>query len=152
MFNKIYVSIDNSDISNKVLQEALILAKSTMAKIRIVHVVHLEQITFGVEMVGAAELKKSILEVAQKLLVDVKEELKARDMEAEVELIENYGASVSDIIIEDAKEWGADLFVLGSHHLGSFTHFLAGGVIEDIAQGSNIPILLITKHKYKQKA
>ena len=148
MFNKIYVPIDNSDISDKVLSEALDLAKSNNAKVRVVHVVNLEQITFGIEMVGVAELKDTLLEIANKLINHVKEVVQNKAVDAEVVLLENYGSDLASMIVDDAKTWGAELFILGSHHLGSFSHFITGGVAEDIAHDSEIPILLITKHKH----
>ena len=148
MFNKIYVPIDNSDISDKVLSEALDLAKSYNAKVRVVHVVNLEQITFGIEMVGVAELKDTLLEIANKLINHVKEVVQNKAVDAEVVLLENYGSDLASMIVDDAKTWGAELFILGSHHLGSFSHFITGGVAEDIAHDSEIPILLITKHKH----
>lgn len=149
MFKKIYAPIDNSDISDKLLSEAVDLARVNNAHLRIAHVANLEQITFGVEMVGVAELKETLLEIANKLINHVKDILKNKDVKAEVILLENYGSDLASVIIEDAKSWGADLFVLGSHHLGSFSHFITGGIAEDIAHDTDIPILLITKHKKK---
>ena len=107
------------------------------------------QITFGIEMVGVAELKDTLLGIANKLVNHVQELLKSSGIEnsAEVVLLENYGSDLATLIVEDANKWGADLFVLGSHHLGSFSHYITGGVVEDIAHDSEIPILLITKHK-----
>jgi nucleotide-binding universal stress UspA family protein len=147
MFKKIYTPIDNSDISDKVLNEALDLAKATNAKLRISHVVNLEQITFGIEMVGVAELKDTLLSIANKFLEHIKASVAEKGIDAEITLLENYGSDLATLIIDDAKGWGADLFILGSHHLGSFSHFITGGVAEDIAHDSDIPILLITKHK-----
>ena len=147
MFTRVYVPIDNSDISDKVLNEALDLAKERNAKVRVAHVVNLEQITFGIEMVGVAELKDTLLEIANKLINHVKEVIKNKGVDAEVVLLENYGSDLASLIVEDAKAWNTEIFVLGSHHLGSFSHFITGGVAEDIAHDSDIPILLITKHK-----
>jgi nucleotide-binding universal stress UspA family protein len=149
MYNKIYVPIDNSDISDKVLDEALSFAKSINAKLRVAHVVNLEQITFGIEMVGVAELKGTLLEIANKFLNHVKDVIKNKDMidNVEIVLLENYNSDLSSLIIEDSQNWQTDLFVLGSHHLGSFSHFITGGVAEDIAHECDTPILLITKHK-----
>ena len=147
MFQRIYVPIDNSDISDKVLNEALNLAIDKNIKLRIVHAVNLEQITFGIEMVGVAELKDTLLDIAHKLISHVKDVITKKNVNAEVVLLENYGVNLSDLIIDDAKKWNADLFVLGSHHLGSFSHFITGGVVEEIAHDVDIPILLITKHK-----
>ena len=147
MFKRIYTPIDNSDLSDRVLNEALDLAKANNAVVRIAHVVNLEQITFGIEMVGVAELKDTLLGIANKLMEHVKATVKAKGIEAEVVLLENYGADLATLLVDDAKAWDADLFILGSHHLGSFSHFITGGVAEDIAHDSDIPILLITKHK-----
>lgn len=147
MFNRIYTPIDNSDLSDKVLVEAIQIAKETKAKLRVAHVVNLEQITFGVEMVGVAELKDTLMEIANKLIKHINDTLSKQDFEAEVVLLENYGQDLASILIEDAHNWKADLFILGSHHLGSFSHFITGGVAEDIAHDSDVPILLITKHK-----
>ena len=148
MFKKVYVPIDNSDLSDKVLHEALDLAKINDAMVKIVHVVNLEQITFGIEMVGVAELKNTLLDIANKLLLHVQDIIKDKGINAQAVLLENYGSSLASILIKDANEWGADLFVLGSQHLGSFSHFITGGIVEDIAKNTEIPILLVTKHKH----
>lgn len=150
MFKKIYIPIDNSDISEKLLIDALTFAKSVNAEVRIAHVVNFEQITFGIEMIGVAELKDTLTEIANKFVTHTKDNMKAKGFDIDVSLLDNYGGDLATLVIEDATKWGADLFVLGSHHLGSFTHFITGGVVEDIAHDCEIPILLITKHKHKE--
>jgi nucleotide-binding universal stress UspA family protein len=150
MFQKIYVPVDNSDLSDRVLAEALDLAIATKAQLQIVHVVNLEQITFGIEMVGVAELKDALLNIGKSLMEQVNQKVaKSGATNVSVKMIENYGNDISSLIIKDAKEFGADLFVLGTHHLGSFSHFITGGLVEDLTHDTEIPILLITKHKKK---
>ena len=149
MFKKIYVPIDNTDISDKVLTEVIDLVKATKAELRISHVVSLEQITFGIEMVGVVELKDALLNIGNSLINQVKQRLEQEGVVAEVKLIENYGSDITSLILDDAKQFEADLFILGSHHLGSFSHFITGGIAEELAHDSEIPILLITKHKQK---
>jgi len=147
MFKKVYVPLDNSDISEKLLIEALAFAKSINAEVRIAHAINFEQITFGIEMIGVAELKETLVEIANKFIAHTKDEMKKNGFDIDVVVLENYGGDLASLVIEDAKQWGADLFVLGSHHLGSFAHFVTGGVVEDIAHECEIPILLVTKHK-----
>ena len=147
MFKKIYVPLDNTDISDKVLVEAIDLAKATGGELRIGHVVNLEQVTFGIEMVGVAELKDALINIGKTLIDQVKARLDKEGVKAEVKLIENYGSDIASLIVEDAQDFGADLFILGSHHLGSFSDFITGGIAEDLAHDTDIPILLITKHK-----
>lgn len=147
MFRKIYVPVDNTDISDRVLSEALDLAKATGAQLRVCHIVNLEQVTFGVEMIGVIELKDALINIGNAVIKQVKDKAAAAGVEIEAKLIENYGSDIASIIVEDATEFGADLFILGSHHLGSFAHFITGGIAEDLAHDTDIPILLITKHK-----
>ncbi len=147
MFKKVYVPIDNSDISNLILDDALQFAKSNNTALRVVHVVNLEQITFGIEMVGVIELKNTLIDIANKFLDHIKSKIAASGVNAEVALLENYGTDLASMLVDDASTWGADLFILGNHHLGSFSHFITGGVVESIAHHTIIPILLITKHK-----
>jgi nucleotide-binding universal stress UspA family protein len=147
MFNKIYVPIDNSDVADKVLNEALNLVKGFNGELRFVHVVNFEQVSFGIQMLGAGDLKKTLIEIANQVIDHIKDTLNQKQVKASVVLLENYSSDMSKIIIDDATSWGADLFILGTHHLGSFSHFLSGGVAEDIAKKSDIPILLITKHR-----
>ncbi len=71
MFQKIYIPVDNSDVSDKVLDEALKLAKSNGAKVRVTHIVNLEQITFGIEMVGLAELKDALMNIGKTFIEQV---------------------------------------------------------------------------------
>ncbi len=150
MFQKIYVPVDNSDLSDRVLNEALDLAKATKAELRVVHVVNLEQITFGIEMIGVAELKDALLNIGKSLIEQVNQKVKAAAVEnVTVQMIENYGDDIGSLIVKDAKAFDADLFVLGTHHLGSFAHFITGGLVEDLTHDTEIPILLITKHKQK---
>jgi nucleotide-binding universal stress UspA family protein len=46
-------------------------------------------------------------------------------------------------ILNYAKEWEADLIVIGRHGLESFSHLLFGGVVDYIATHSQIPVLLV---------
>lgn len=147
MFKKIYVPIDNSDISDKVVDEAIDLVKSTGAELRIRHVVNLEQITFGIEMVGVAELKDALLNIGKTLVTNVEGRLAATEIKADAKVIENYGSDVATLICKDAEEYGADLIILGSHHLGSFLHLITGGIVEYLVRNSDVPILIIGKHK-----
>ena len=68
--------------------------------------VNLEQITFGIEMVGVAELKDALLNIGKTLIDQVKERIAKEGVSAEVKLIENYGSDIGSLIAEDAKEFG----------------------------------------------
>ncbi|MDA8255577.1 MAG: universal stress protein, partial [Betaproteobacteria bacterium] len=50
---------------------------------------------------------------------------------------------VADAIVADAREWGADLIVIGSHGRSGVRHLLLGSVAEGVARASTIPVLIV---------
>ena len=143
MFKKVYVPIDNSEISNKILQEAIDLVKATRAELRISHVIDLRYITFGFEKVGVAELKDALISIGKTLIDQAKAFTDREGIIAEVKLIENHGSDTISLIADDAKEFAADLFILGSHHLNFSSPFVSGGIVDNLVYKTQIPILLI---------
>jgi nucleotide-binding universal stress UspA family protein len=47
-------------------------------------------------------------------------------------------------IIAAAKEWKADLIVLGSHNRGRFARLLLGSTAESVLRGAPCPVLVVT--------
>jgi len=47
-------------------------------------------------------------------------------------------------IIDAAKEWKADLVVLGSHNRGRFTRLILGSTAEAVLRGAPCPVLVMT--------
>jgi len=45
--------------------------------------------------------------------------------------------------VEEAKEWPADLLVIGTHGRRGFSHFLLGSVAENIIRIATTPVLLV---------
>jgi nucleotide-binding universal stress UspA family protein len=150
MFKKIYVPLDNSDVSDKLLKEVIKLAKDNTCHIRFAHVLNTPLLTYGTEMFGAADLENTILKIGQQLKEHVNKVIAQANLTANTEFVllnkENKTLELSHILVADATKWNADLFVLGSHHLGSITHVLSGGVVEKITKLSKIPLLIVTNH------
>ena len=149
MYKKIYIPIDNSDLSDKVLDEGIKLCENLNAELRVVHIIDLAHVTYGIEVIGLSEVKEALIKVATKLKSHILKKLQKTNLHYTVELIETYDLNVADLIIDDSNKWNADLLILGTHKLGSLTHIVSGGVIENISHLYNKPILLINKLKSK---
>ena len=54
-----------------------------------------------------------------------------------------FGKHVYDVIEEEAKQWPADLVVIGTHGRRGIRRLLLGSVAEGLTQISSKPILLI---------
>ena len=146
MFKRIYTSVDNSDVAQKVLTAAINLAKTTNATLKVVHVINVNQVNYNVEMFGVMEIKSALLASANQVKQHVLDILKEQQFTADVAILEENQSTLDQALLKDAKAWNADLLILGSHHLGSVTHLFHGGVIEAISKASSIPMLLISKN------
>jgi nucleotide-binding universal stress UspA family protein len=47
-------------------------------------------------------------------------------------------------IIAAAKEWKADLIIVGSHNRGRFSRLILGSTAEAVVRGANCPVLVMT--------
>lgn len=52
-----------------------------------------------------------------------------------------------EVIISTAKEWGADLIVLGSHGYKGFQRFLLGSVSQAVASHASCSVQIVREHK-----
>jgi len=147
MYKKIFVSIDKTRAATKILHEAIDIAKSSGATLRVVHIVNVQIPGFGVPMFGMTDINEAVFRDRNKFIGRLKAILTKEKVEGQVELLKDFGTGLADIISKDAKEFGADLIVLSASHLGSLKHLITGGVAEKLAHITDIPIMLITKHK-----
>jgi len=147
MFKRIYVPLDNSDVSDKVLRKVidLVEGKSDVV-VKVVHVVNLEQVAYGIGFIGSVDLKDTFMKIGNDLLDHAKKLLADANIKSESALLEDYIDNVATLLIKDAEQFGADLIAVGSHRLGGFSHFISGGVVEDLTNHSEVPLLLVTSH------
>ena len=144
MYKHILVAVDGSDTSNLALQEAIKLAKEQQAQLRIVHVV--EDIPLNIDTEYALdEYQEAMRKTGEAILS--KAEALARESglipETKLLQIEMLGHRITNLVVEEAQSWPADLIVLGTHGRRGFNHLLMGSVAEGIVRISPQPVLLI---------
>ncbi len=61
----------------------------------------------------------------------------------EASLIETAGRRVPGAIVEEARRWGADLIVVGTHGRRGLDRLLLGSVAEGVARMSPVSVLLV---------
>jgi nucleotide-binding universal stress UspA family protein len=147
MYKRIMVAIDESFMTDRVLDTAIELAKVSGAELIICHGVD-ETIfaTRRVEMmlpnsVGKAEYRMRL--GAHGFLGHAAEKAKAAGVEAEVRLLESEVKHVSDMLADAAKESQADLIVVGTHGRRGMERFFVGSVAERLVRKAETSLLLV---------
>lgn len=145
MYQRILVPIDGSTTSGEGLDEAVKLARLTGAELRLVHVV--DQLTFatGLDPYGAyaGDLITSMRETGEGILAQARAKVEAHGIKVESKLFDNFAGRVSDMVVDEAKTWGADLIVIGTHGRRGVTRWMLGSDAEQIVRLAPVPVLLI---------
>jgi nucleotide-binding universal stress UspA family protein len=129
---KILVAVDDTKSTNDALLSISKQIRPENAEVRLVHVVQpISESTppqmspdFTPELEVEGKLAKDLLAQAEKTF-------RAAGFKTDTVLRKG---DVRDSIVESAKEWHADLVVLGSHNHGGIHRFLLGSVAESVAR------------------
>ncbi|RPH64618.1 MAG: universal stress protein [Burkholderiales bacterium] len=145
MYDRILVPFDGSPTSERALAEATRLAKLCSASVRLLHVVDpLTHITgFERPDVYVSEIIPAMRRAAEDLLAKAHDAVAADGVPVETALIESHTDRVSDVVVEQARAWPADLIVIGTHGRRGVDRVLMGSDAEQVARRSPVPVLLV---------
>ena len=147
MYEKILVPVDGSATSLTGLQEAIALARVMGSTIRLLHVV--DEISFMTSfessMALTAEVFDTLKKTGQDVLQDAQNRVHTAGVPVEAELYESYAGRVSDLVITKAKEWGAQLIVLGTHGRRGVGRMLLGSDAEQVLRQSPVPAVVVSR-------
>jgi len=151
MYRRILVAVDGSETSNLALEHALQLAKDQRARVRIVHA--LEPLHHLVALAGGAffdieELLDPLRREGERVLAASLDRARAVGVDAENALIEAKEPAdrAAKVLVQDAKNWDADLIVVGTHGRRGFDRLFLGSVAEKVLRSASVPVLLV-RHK-----
>jgi nucleotide-binding universal stress UspA family protein len=145
MYDKILVPVDGSPTSQRGLEEAMRLAKLCGAQLRLVHVVDL--LSFNLAAAGdagmTAELWDALKEGGQQILSRARDQVAAAGLAVDTHLFENLAGRVADLVVDEARQWGASLIVLGTHGRRGVGRLMLGSDAEQVARHASVPVLLV---------
>lgn len=145
MFKRILVPVDGSDASRHALATAIGMAREAGAQLRLIHV--LEDVAYlaGYDPAGAAagELYRATREAGSKVLEDALRQSADAGLQAESELIDQFGEPMPQAVANAAKSWNADLLVVGTHGRRGLSRLMLGSGAEQIIRLAPIPVLVI---------
>jgi nucleotide-binding universal stress UspA family protein len=147
MYKQMLVPVDGSAAASEGLDEAIELARHLQARIRLLHIVE-PVVMIPVEgMTGAVDqLIEGVRTAGVELLNDCEQKVAKAGVAVEQELIETFGSSAGECIVNKAKETNSDLIVCGTHGRRGVRRLLMGSDAEYISRRSPVPVLLV-RHK-----
>lgn len=101
---------------------------------------HVRLVTIGTE--GG---RQGATPEVEDVLRQLSQELEARHLPVDVERRQADGEKVADAIADAAREFEADLLVLGSHRRGDVVGFFVGSVGKALASRVSTPILVVSR-------
>ena len=152
MYRRILVPVDGSETAKRGLEEAINLADTLESELRIVHIVDDSALALNPETgVAAAPLVEDFAEAGRQILEEARALATARGAVAGIVLHENFTGRVADLICDEAKKWGAELIVMGTHGHAGLRHAIRGSDAEAVVQGSTCPVLLVRSPRPSRK-
>lgn len=141
MFKRILVPVDGSQTSNKALVTALGLARECGAVVRLVHAID------DLALISGYDYSVDLLSVARSqahgLLADAMAIARSSGVESDSVLAEIPGVRLGETVAIQAREWKADLIVLGTHGRKGLGRVLMGSGAEQVMRTAPVPVLVV---------
>ncbi len=148
VYRKILVPVDGSPASNRGLIEAMALARNQGATLRLVHV--LDELILGPGAEAVVYLGNTVdllREAGEQIVAKAEAAAQASGLESESVILETTGGRAADAIVAEARAWGADLIVLGTHGRRGARRLVMGSDAEEIVRTTPVPVLLVRMTK-----
>ena len=125
MYKRLLVPVDGSEIADRALDEAISLTKG--------HPVELKIVFIGSD----DENSHQVIEVAMTRAINA-------GLSPESGLLGKFESEeIADVILQEAKEWAADVIVMATHGRRGVAHMILGSVTEGVIRASPVPVLVV---------
>lgn len=146
MYQRILVAVDGSDTGQRALEQAIQLARTHRAQLRIAHVVNEVTLDWNYsDFTDIDAVQEQFRKAGRRILDEAMKAASAAGVAADVKLleIETRGHHIAELIASEADAWPADVIVVGTHGRRGVRRLLLGSVAERIARVASKPVVLI---------
>jgi nucleotide-binding universal stress UspA family protein len=141
MYKRILVPVDGSETSTRAVAAALQMARENGGRIRLVHA--LDELAYLSGYEYSADLLKAARDQGSRVLEDAQVMAKAADVPADGKLVETAGRRLGELVAEEARNWEADLVVVGTHGRRGMSRILLGSGAEQVLRLAPVPVLAV---------
>lgn len=139
---RILVAIDFSEVTDEVISTAVTLNKALQGQLRILHVDDSAPYSYAPKDDPMFEPDPKTAVAAQESgkLERIRLRLSKEPFDADYRLMEG---PAGDNILSAAREFGADIIVIGAHEHGKFYHLLFGDTTDSLIRHAPCPIMVV---------
>ncbi len=154
MYRRILVPIDGSETSAHALDAALKLAHEHDAELKPLYVVDVPPLMYEGPGCDPTSLCEAFVTEGTYVLADAAAKMLRERVKGSTRLLEvdPVGDDIAQQITRAAKEFDADLVVMGTHGRRGWRRLVLGSVAERFLRISTRPVLLVPTHSAKEKA
>lgn len=148
MYKNILVPVDGSEPSQLALAEAIKLAKGSGATLHLMHVVDEFVVAPAIDTSYLsssyyADVIAALRDSGREILDRAEARVKQAGVELKSTFIETFGRRVAELVVEKAKEWPADLIVMGTHGRRGLRRLVLGSDAEWVLRSTPVPVLMV---------
>jgi nucleotide-binding universal stress UspA family protein len=146
MYRRILVPIDGSSTSTLGVEHALKLAKDQDAVVRVLNVLddtYMLPVVDAYPVADMSFLLDSVKATGEDALSRALALAQRHRVKAERAMVESRGRRVSDVILDQARRWRADVIVMGTHGRRGLNRLLLGSDAERVLHETKVPVLLV---------
>jgi nucleotide-binding universal stress UspA family protein len=125
------------------LDEAIKLAKATGAILRLFHVFDAATFFRGIAGAFSGDVTQLLKASGKNILENGQALVEASNVKVDSVLLDSAGGRVSDCVVEQARVWGADLIVIGTHGRRGVGRWQLGIDAQQIMHAALAPVLLV---------
>ena len=143
-YKKILIAVDSGSHSLNAARKGFELAHQLKATTGLIYVVDRNKEVINADLGITPEQSQTVL--LKQAEENIDQLIKMYDGVGEIFRFTPEGFPEKEII-NIAREWGADLIVIGAHRRTGLSHLIAGGVAEYVIKHVNIPIMVVPLNK-----
>jgi nucleotide-binding universal stress UspA family protein len=141
MYKRILIPVDGSETSNRAVVAALQMARENGGRIRLVHA--LDELAYLSGYEYSADLLKAARDQGSQVLEDAQVMARSAGVPADGKLVETAGRRLGELVAEEARNWEADLVVVGTHGRRGMSRILLGSGAEQVLRLAPVPVLAV---------
>jgi len=145
MYRNILVPVDGSETSKNGLLEAIKLAQAGHVRLRLLHIVSTAVVAmeYAAAFAELDNLPQRLHEDGEAVLKQAEDLVRQHGLLPESALVGTSRDNTGELIIDQAKQWSADIIVMGTHGRRGLARLVLGSNAEYVLRHTPVPVLLV---------